>query len=153
MGRQSDTAHLVRLGILFVIFVVAFLVIRSALIPAGFGVYGHYRAGALDDNMAVPMKYAGQTACADCHGDVVEARTHGPAGHPISCESCHGPLAAHAADPGTVAATKPDTRDNCLRCHDYRPARPVGFPQIMPAQHAPEGPCTDCHVPHAPKLS
>jgi hypothetical protein len=138
------------MGVLFAIGFGAFLIVRAAAMPAGFGVYGHYRAGALDDSRARPIRYAGQAACLDCHSDVGETRNHGPQGRPLSCEGCHGPLAAHASDPGTAAAKKPEARTLCLRCHEANPARPPGFRQIDPATHADEGPCISCHTPHAP---
>ena len=39
--------HLLRVAGLFVAGVLAFLVLQAFLVPRGFGVYGHYRAGAL----------------------------------------------------------------------------------------------------------
>lgn len=41
------------------------LVVRGAVVPPGFGKYGHYRAGALDLNRAKPVRFAGQAVCAD----------------------------------------------------------------------------------------
>ncbi|TPW17151.1 MAG: hypothetical protein FD129_491, partial [bacterium] len=43
-----DGQHLIRAGALLLAGVVAFLVVRSLLIPVGFGTLGHYRPGALD---------------------------------------------------------------------------------------------------------
>jgi hypothetical protein len=31
-------------------------------------------------------------------------------------------------------------------------AKPEGFPQVEPAEHAPEGACSECHTPHSPGL-
>jgi len=66
-----------------------------AMMPKDFGQYGHYRPGALADNAAMPISFAGRAACEECHADVVEGR----AGHKhehVGCEACHGALAAHA---------------------------------------------------------
>jgi hypothetical protein len=37
-----DAEHLFRLALLFLALVVIFLLVRAALIPKGFGTYGHY---------------------------------------------------------------------------------------------------------------
>jgi hypothetical protein len=139
------------MGVVLVVGVAAFLVLRAVLVPDGFGVLGHYRVGAIEDNARRPARYAGRAACADCHADVVETR-RGSRHERIGCESCHGPLAAHVADPGASAATRPDTRSACLGCHAASAARPRAFPQVVAADHAPEGACTECHRAHAPAI-
>jgi hypothetical protein len=150
--RYDDVKHLIRLAALFLFGLMAFLVVRALMMPVGFGVFGHYRAGALDDNRTRPVRYAGQAACLDCHADAAEARAGG--GHArVSCESCHGPLAGHAAEPDTTAARRPDPRLTCLRCHSSNPARPRRQPQIVVKDHAEEGPCTACHQPHRPGVA
>ncbi len=150
--RFDDYNHVLRMAALFAVGTAAFFVLRAVMVPAGFGQFGHYRAGALADNAARPIKYAGRAACIVCHSDIEEMRAGGKhAG--IGCESCHGPLADHAADPGSVVPARPHKRDTCLRCHTSRPEKPAGFPQIVPADHAPEGACTECHKAHNPKIS
>jgi predicted CXXCH cytochrome family protein len=129
---------------------IGFVVLRAALIPDDFGVLGFYRAGALDDARAQPLVYAGQAACADCHTDVVETRQPGPHAK-VSCESCHGPLAAQAAD-FQVAPRALDPRGLCLGCHTAAAGKPRDFPQIVPADHGGDGPCRDCHTPHNPRV-
>ncbi len=147
----DDYKHVFRMAAIFAIGIVAFFVFRAVMVPRDFGLYGHYRAGALADNAARPMQYAGRAVCVKCHSDIQEQRTGGKhAG--IGCEACHGPLAKHAADPGTLVPQLPHPRDTCLRCHTARPSKPEGFPQIVPAEHAPEGACTECHKPHNPKI-
>jgi hypothetical protein len=143
--------HLVRMAGLFVVGIAVFLVLQQVLVPAGFGKYGHYRAGALADNRARPLRYAGRAACEACHTDVVEAR-HGSKHERVNCEACHGPLAAHADAPNGAKPTRPNGRNLCLRCHEVNVARPAKFPQIQVADHSPEGPCTECHRPHAPQV-
>jgi predicted CXXCH cytochrome family protein len=141
--------HLIRVAVLFLAGVVAFLALQALLVPKGFGEYGHYRAGALDDNRARPIVFAGKTACLDCHsdvGDVLDKGKHAT----VHCEACHGPHAAHAADPSTVKAVRPDTRVLCARCHQALVGRPASFPQIEVADHAGKEACTSCHTPHSP---
>ncbi len=138
-----------RLLVLFALFVVALVTARHFLVPATFGQIGHYRAAAIPQAAARPVKYAGREACADCHPDVIEA--HDAGRHQfVGCETCHGPAAAHAANPTEVKPRLPRERDFCPRCHAYDPSRPTGFPQIDPASHNPGQGCVTCHVPHAP---
>ena len=40
----QDTGHLFRVAAVFLVGFVAFLVLRSLLVPRSFGRYGHYRA-------------------------------------------------------------------------------------------------------------
>ena len=99
--------HLVRVAGLFLAGIVCFVVLQALLTPEGFGRYGHYRAGALDDARARGLTYAGRAACVECHADAADAAKGG--GHAaVHCEACHGPLAAHAADPSKPKAAKPD---------------------------------------------
>ena len=93
----------------------------------------------------------GRAACLDCHSEVEEKRAGGKHGG-IGCEACHGPLANHVADPSSAEVERPHARDTCLKCHTARPSKPTGFPQIDPADHTPEGLCTECHAAHNPKI-
>jgi hypothetical protein len=154
-GWFKDKEHLVRMASLFAVGIGAFLVLKFVFVPAGFGQYGHYRAGALADNrdpVRHPVRYAGRAACEDCHGDVVEARK-GSRHERIGCEACHGPSAKHASNPSDVKPVKPDPRAVCIRCHSASASRPKAFPQVVVDGHASEGPCTNCHKAHAPKIS
>ncbi|TAK13231.1 MAG: hypothetical protein EPO35_10540, partial [Acidobacteria bacterium] len=56
--------HVVRMAGLFAMGFALFLFVRWIMVPADFGVYGFYRAGALKDNAARPMSYAGRESCA-----------------------------------------------------------------------------------------
>ena len=123
----KDKEHLVRVAVLAAGGFLVFLLVKALLVPADFGVYGHFRAGALDDNRARPLVFAGRQACADCHEDIVKAR-QGSKHAAIGCETCHGPLARHAADPSALKPERPDKRDLCLGCHQENAARPAGFP-------------------------
>ena len=92
---------------------------------------------------------AGADLCADCHDDVATAKRDG--GHSGSgCEACHGPLADHADDPGSVVPELPRPDDVCLTCHLQNVAKPPEFPQIDPQQHGEGEPCSMCHDPHVP---
>ncbi|HEY1305776.1 MAG TPA: cytochrome c3 family protein [Vicinamibacterales bacterium] len=142
--------HLVRLAALFAVGIALVLGFRWALVPEDYGRFGPYRARALVQNQLRPVVYAGQTMCVDCHSDVADLR-QGNAHARIACESCHGPLAAHAADPA-VAARRPDPRATCAVCHLPSPAKPAWFKTVDFTEHADPGACTSCHPAHAPRL-
>jgi cytochrome c554/c'-like protein len=142
--------HLLRLAAVFAIGAALFLGLRWLLVPSDYGRFGAYRAGALQANEARPIVYAGQLACLDCHADVADVRKTNAHAR-IGCESCHGPLAAHAADPAH-APLRLDPRATCAVCHVPNAAKPPGFKTVTFAEHAEPGSCTTCHPAHAPKL-
>lgn len=152
MGRNlKDAEHLVRMAAVLVGGLVAFLLIRSAIVPKSFGEYGHYRGAALDEIRARPVSFAGHSTCEMCHDDVFKVKSAGVhAG--VACEACHGPAAAHTEDPTANKALKPDPATLCVRCHEADPAKPKGFPQVVSKEHAGETSCGECHQPHSPKL-
>jgi len=124
---------------------------RALLIPDSFGDYGHYRADATDENAAQDMVYAGAQVCGDCHDDLYEAKSTSHH-RGVACESCHGPALAHVEAPDEFTPSVPRGRGFCPVCHGYNPARPTGFPQIIPELHNPGKACISCHDPHHPLL-
>lgn len=146
-----DSAHLIRPAVVLLIGLGIFLIARAAIVPKGFGRYGHYRPGALDAVRAKPIAYAGQATCVLCHDDEAKVRAAGRHAH-VSCESCHGPLAAHADDPGAVKPKLPDVANLCRRCHEKDAAKPAAFPQVVTAEHSGGALCNACHQPHNPHL-
>jgi hypothetical protein len=150
--RFEDYEHVLRVGVVFLLALGAFLAWRSWMVPRDFGVYGHFRAGAIADIAARTPHFAGQAACIACHDDVHQARLVGRH-KAIGCESCHGPLGPHARGETDVAPVRPNGRATCLVCHVSRPGLPSAFPRIVVKEHSDAGPCTECHRPHAPGLS
>lgn len=144
-----DREHLIRLAALFAVGIAVFLGVRAMMVPEGFGRYGHFRPGALDDVRARPVHFAGRARCADCHGEIATAQAASAHAH-VGCEACHWAAAAHADDPTSGKPEKLEVPALCLRCHSVNPAKPRTFPQLDPKNHY-EGVCTDCHNPHAPK--
>lgn len=138
-----------RLAVLVVFIVVAFIIIRPMLIPEGFGEYGHFRGGALDDEVSKDFKYAGKASCVECHDEMTDLLFQGYH-RKLSCEVCHGPLMGHIEEPEDVQPTFPRGRSLCPLCHEYLPARPTGFPQIVSQSHNPMKACISCHEPHDP---
>ena len=79
-------------------------------------------------------QFVGSKQCAQCHSGEFNnfARsTHGKlilADSKLGdtrCEACHGPLAKHADDPGSVTPPKLDTAVLCVRCHEANAAKPT----------------------------
>ena len=143
--------HLVRVAVLFVGGILGFLVVQALLVPDDFGVYGHFRAGALDDNRALPLVHAGRAACVECHSDVPEEAAGG-AHAAVRCEACHGAQGRHAEDPSVDEPGRPDAATLCAGCHAANVARPAGFPQVDAADHAAGESCLTCHAAHHPGL-
>ncbi len=151
MKVLKDAEHLVRLAAAFAIVLVVFLLVRAHFVPKSFGQYGHYRGDALAELSSKPISFAGHQSCEECHADVLEVKTAGKhAG--VNCEACHGPLAAHAADPASVVPQLPDTAVLCARCHEENIAKPKSFPQVVSKEHSGGVLCKSCHVPHSPLL-
>ena len=148
----KDKEHLVRMAAIFLVGLLLFLVVRAFLIPKGFYEYGHFRAGALADNAARPLGFAGREACESCHPDVAEARK-GSRHDAIACEACHGALAKHADDPGSFKPTLPDAKKICLVCHQQDVTKPKTFNQVNPQEHMGSEPCIACHKPHHPEIA
>lgn len=94
--------------------------------------------------------FAGQASCTECHEP--EAGAQDASAHVnVSCESCHGPAAAHAASEEaaeTIELEKPDA-DICITCHAVTGGRPTTISQVDPASHFSGDDCFRCHDPHS----
>ncbi len=149
--KFKDVEHYVRAAVLFGVGITLFLILRSIMVPKGFGEYGHFRPGALADNAAKPLVFAGRAACAECHADVVESRLGHKHEH-VGCEACHWALEKHAEDPTSVKPELPDVKTLCRTCHERNVGRPVSFPQVDVEEHSEGEACTSCHQPHHPEI-
>lgn len=156
--------HVVRIGLVLAVGLAAALVVRTMLVPATFGEFGHFRGAALEQqaNLREPL-HQGAESCRECHDDV--SALHDKDVHKtVQCENCHGPAKDHVAfmrgdlpDDGTKRIEVPKTKELCLTCHRRLAARPTNFPQILPEEHFdlvevsdPGTPCFSCHSPHEP---
>ncbi len=139
-----------RLLMLFAVIVGLFLLARHLLVPDSFGKYGHYRANAIDENLAFKAKHLGDDACKECHEEQVVMRDSSE--HKIiACEACHGPGYKHVENPDTTNVIKPHGREFCGTCHAKNAARSIeNVKQIDIKQHNTESVCTECHNPHEP---
>lgn len=138
-----------RLGLVIGLLVGAVLFARFYVIPRSLLATDLHWTAAIDRQQAIPVKFAGAAACADCHSDVADKK--GASFHRnLSCEGCHGPAAAHAADPSSGTPTVARDRKLCPTCHEYDRSRPTGFAQVNSTAHNPLKACVSCHNPHDP---
>lgn len=155
---QRHSKHLYRALIALAVMAAVVLVARYALMPEGWGWYGgNYRAGVIDETMAIEPVHGPPWGCEPCHAEQA-AHVKGGDHASVTCESCHAPLTSHVKG-GERIAQMPLNRsyELCIRCHAQVQGRPAWFPQIKVGEHVSEmggtmGPqvCLDCHVPHAP---
>lgn len=176
--RFQHATHIVRVAAVFALGILAFLIVRWAVIPADFGTLGFYRAGAIDDARTRPIAYAGTPSCVECHVGKYESEYADPAAPPadlvkdnrhsvLRCEACHGPLAFHAIDQTQKEQAKKAGREEgegsgrpvplvesdklCLGCHLQLPGRPERHPQVLVGDHGGNDKCQSCHRPHRPR--
>lgn len=149
--EPSRYQHLYRVAGLFATGLAVFILVRWALVPADFGVEGFYRAGALADARAIPIKYGGEAVCLDCHSGVAEERK-GVRHEKLKCEACHGPLAGHANSDDTNKPKALNPRLLCLSCHIEIKGKSASVIPLIDSDHGGDGPCSECHKPHRPKI-
>lgn len=137
------------------------LLFKGFLVPESFGVYGPYRADAIEEEAVLPIRHGTNQSCFACHA--FEAAIHRDGLHKtISCEFCHGPYADHV-DGKKKIGTLPVKKDGeitvlCLRCHNTEiKARPqqviktVAMPDHLKTQQVKlTHNCNQCHHVHAP---
>ena len=116
---QKIPEQVKRLSILLLVVVIVFIIATSLLTPKDFGLVGHYRAGAIQNNADKIMQYAGQETCADCHDDLWKTKNSSYHKN-LSCEVCHGPSANHVNEPDQFKPEKPRDRSFCPVCHESK---------------------------------
>jgi predicted CXXCH cytochrome family protein len=101
--------------------------------------------------------YVGNSACADCHKDIVRKFPAGPharvhfenaaMGGQTGCESCHGPGSKHIEAGGAKFIINPrNDPASCFQCHLDVHAE-FSLPQHHPVIEGHMG-CVQCHDPH-----
>lgn len=114
-----------------------------------YGEYGLHPGESAQEWAGHELAYAAPGVCQSCHaaeyGRQATSQHHG-----IDCQSCHGPLEAHATDPEVAeqALAAPDAAI-CAQCHAATNGRPVGFPQVDLSTHFRSGECRACHDAHS----
>ena len=123
------------------------------VLPWVYDEYGYHPAENARSWAALTPQYADSALCQRCHATQHtpwQAGRHGV----VACESCHGPLAEHAATApetapsGSIAIEAPP-KGLCALCHEQGPGRPLGFPVVDLTLHYAGAPCLGCHDPHA----
>ncbi len=144
-----------RLGLVRRVLVLLVLVagLAAALVGATvagaalYSTYGYHPAANARSWAALTPRYGDPATCASCHATEYALWTK--AKHvAVTCESCHGPLAAHAADPGTAPAVVDPTAQMCVTCHQQVLGRPAALPQVDPTTHYAGVTCLQCHNAH-----
>jgi hypothetical protein len=146
--RTARMASLV--GILVVAASVALGVVAFAA-TTFYEQYGAVRNGPNADAWAgLAPRFVGQAACASCH-ETQAAMQDSSVHVDVSCESCHGPGAAHAVsdDAAREIALSEPTGGICITCHAVAAGRPASFPQVDLVAHYSGGECLRCHDPHS----
>jgi len=113
------------------------------MVPESFGKTGHFRQAALGMLAAHPAKFEGKQPCIDCHANNTPHTDKG-----VSCESCHGPGAAHTKDFDSAKLKVDNTRAACGACHSMNSAKRATFPQVDMSDHYPKQRCVECHKIH-----
>jgi len=125
----------------------------AVVVPWVYGEYGFHPVENARTWAALTPRYADAVVCQRCH-EAEYAPWKGERHATVTCESCHGPLAEHAATApleapaGALGLQKPG-EGQCAVCHEQSPAKPTAFAQVDLAAHYPGGPCLGCHDSHA----
>lgn len=134
---------------------------KRLLRPDSFGVYGYYRADAINEALEVPIRHGTNDSCFKCHP--FEAKIHKAGLHKtISCEFCHGTYADHVEGDKKSGTLPVKTGDQittlCLRCHNTEikarseeVIKTVALPDHLRDQQVKlTHTCNQCHHVHAP---
>ncbi len=170
MVEKPNRSHAKRILIGLVVLIVVGGLVRSLLVPKGFGNHGSifykfYRKGAINDELSRMPRHMTNASCKACHAWEYELQVNSK--HKgLSCEFCHGPWADHVNAKGQVICYLPNPKDKktiralCLRCHngairarpkDPRVIKTVLLPDHLRKKHVREDhTCDQCHLVHAP---
>lgn len=158
LGRRRPTtragvvkAFLAGVGMLAVL--VVGLVGMAIVVPWVYGEYGFHPEENARSWAALTPQYADAAVCQRCH-QAQYAPWMGERHASVTCESCHGPLAEHAATApleapaGSLGLTTPD-EGLCVVCHEQSPAKPIAFAQVNLTEHYAGAACIACHDSHS----
>lgn len=156
LRRPTSRAGVIRWilagGALFALLVVASVTVAVA-VPWVYGEYGFHPEENARTWAALAPQYADAVPCQRCH-EAEYAAWKGEPHAAVTCESCHGPLAEHAATapleapPGSLGLEMP-AEGICVVCHEKSPAKPTAFAQVDLAEHYSGAGCLGCHDSHS----
>lgn len=126
------------------------IAVGGAIFSSVYAEYGFHPEQNAQSWAALTPVYSTSATCQRCHA-AEQAKWQAAKHASVACESCHGPLADHAAAAaaGSAAAVTPPSAGLCAACHEKSRARPASFPQVDLAVHFTDGPCLGCHDPHS----
>jgi hypothetical protein len=125
----------------------------AVVVPWVYAEYGFHPEENARSWAALTPQYADTAVCQRCH-EPQYAAWDGERHASVTCESCHGPLAEHAATApveapaGSLGIVMPD-EGLCAICHEQSPAKPAAFAQVDLAEHYAGGRCLNCHDSHS----
>jgi len=158
-SNSSPQKHLHRLGVLILLGVIGFLVIKWLATPSSWNFQVWYRGDALAELAEKEPVFGGNASCNDCHEDVVELALSAPH-KALSCEACHGPSVKHVRDGQKIAEAVVVSHSSwqCLNCHEKLLGKSEDYPQFekVPSQRRirkhkklkEDVLCLKCHGPH-----
>jgi hypothetical protein len=151
-SRRGIVKGILAGGALVALLAVASIALVVA-VPWIYGEYGFHPEANARTWAALTPRYADAVLCARCHeAQYAPWQNERHAG--VTCESCHGPLAEHAATApleapaGSLGIAKPG-EDLCVVCHEKSPAKPEAFAQVDLAEHYTGSTCLGCHDSHS----
>ena len=159
--KSKYNAHLIKVFLVLIVLGVGVIAAQALFIPSDFGKYGHYRTGAVEDEINRLVRNQTNESCLKCHPYIKKIHLSG-VHKTVSCEFCHGPNADHAVDEKKIADMPvkrgEDIKALCLRCHNkIIRARPEeSIKMISMPLHLEEKKvqtthiCNQCHHVHAP---
>jgi hypothetical protein len=124
----------------------------AVVVPWIYDEYGYHPEVNARSWAALTPRYADAVLCQRCH-EAQYTPWQDSKHATVTCESCHGPLAQHAATapeaapPGSSGIEKPAAM-LCAACHGRGPGKPDGFATVDLAAHYAGGTCTGCHDSH-----
>ncbi len=160
--KSGYLTHIIILLVILIILGVGGFFARKTFLPEAFGKYGHYRPGAIEDEIKRPLRNKTNDSCLDCHPFIKKIHLKG-VHKTVSCEMCHSAYANHIDEGGKLIAKMPlkqgkEIKDLCLRCHNkVIKARPetsikvVELPNHLEEKKVrTDHNCDQCHHVHAP---
>ncbi|WP_366922076.1 cytochrome c3 family protein [Metallumcola ferriviriculae] len=142
-----------RVGVVLVIILVTFIIVRQLFVPGTFGQYGYYRGDNVDEWVVKAASYADENQCAACHTDRVKEIGEAQHGQ-FSCQTCHGAAGQHTLNPEVVKPVIEADREFCGRCHNKLAGREsADIKQVSLGWHYNSITCTKCHDAHEPLVN
>jgi hypothetical protein len=162
----KDKKHIILIFSIILFCLIAGLIIRKALQPDSYGMYGNYRFDANYEIQQQPVLNQNSKTCSECHENISQLHLK-DAHYSVPCVDCHGAGNLHVAfykgdslngiTKQQAYLQKEYNLEGCLYCHRKLKARPSDFPQINHEEHYkflnvtnPKTKCIECHNPHEP---